>query len=293
MTVAEWLNNNAEQIGIDITTNEDLKKITTATANLNLPAEFEGKFLTRKAAENDPQLKSHFFAQALNGIDSTLKETLKELGIDEETSKALLLEKNTPKNVASALKKIQELEVAKRAAHKDDKPELQIEINKLKKDLSELALAKDSEINQVKNSYEQKFIDSEIKQLLSSYNFGTDSEAKSKGMVLARHFLTQAIAEKGLKIVQTDTGLVLKTKDDTDYYDNNKPVTFKSFADGIVSANKLITVTDDKSGSKPNNTGAKPNTIETNEDPLKVSGHSEFQQAREAYRTADSQKATV
>lgn len=293
MTVAEWLNNLAAQNGIDINTDEALKKITLATSNLELPDAIASGILTRKAAENDPQLKSHFFAQALNGVDSTLKETLKELGIDEETTKALLLEKNTPKNVASALKKIQELEIAKRVANKDDKPELQQEINKLKKDLSDLAAAKDTEIGNVKNSYEQEMVDHYINQQLSSYNFGTDAEAKSKGSVLARHFLNQTIVEKGLKIVKTENGLTLQTKEGTDYYDNNKPVSFKDLTDTIVSKNKLITVTEDKGGAKPNNQGAKPNTIDTNEDPLKANGISEFQAARKDYQEANAGRPAI
>ena len=294
MTVAEWLNNNAESIGIDIQSNEALKKITTATATLELPAEFEGKFLTRKAAENDPLLKSHYFAQAYNGIDSTLKQTLTDLGLDTEAMNSLLQEKATGKNVAAALKKIQELEAAKVGSNKGEKAELQNEINALKANLAAANTAKEAEITQLKAQFENELVGFQIDNTLSSYNYGDRPEDKSKGVVLAKHFLNSAIQEKGLKIVKTDSGIVLKTKDNTDYYENNKLVSFKDLADGIMASNKLIAITDPKNtGGTPQKPGAPAQqTIPSNEDPLKAAGHSSFQKAREDFRSA-TETATV
>lgn len=200
-TIAELLNSLAAKAGIDIST-EDMKKLSLATASIEVPETvyqtLDTGLLTIDAAKNNQTLKAHFFAQSLNGIDNTLRESLAELtGGTIEEVETLLTSKQTGKAVNAALKKIAELEATKAGSTKGEKTELTQQINDLKGQLAAIAATHQTALTEKDTQHEGAITNLLIRNKLAGYNYASPVSADAN-LEIALTMLNKELNENGI-----------------------------------------------------------------------------------------------
>jgi len=228
-------------------------------ASIDIPDSIASKinsnYFTLDSAKNNPTLKSHFFAQALNGVDSELNKIMTDLQLEDTVKQELLSEQSTHKRTSQLIKKVAELEKSKASKAPGEKAELDRQIADLNGQIATLkssTIAK-SEYDALLNKHESELTNIKLNSILSDYNYSLPKEmAQELKLSTAKIALENSLKEKGVKIVRENGELKLKTSTDTDYYVDNKPVTIKDFADSVLAQNKLLVV------SGNNNTPATP-----------------------------------
>lgn len=209
--------------------------------------------LSMESAKSNPDLKKHFTAQALNGIDAELDRTMQEMGLDATIQSEIKGLDTTSKRVSKLTKKIQEIESSKAKGNGD--------VTKLNEQLTtlnnELKLAKDSiesEKATLRGEFEKERIDWTFNGILGNFNYalpqGTPKEAV---IAFGRTIADRGLQEKGLKIVNENGSLVLKTSENTDYFEGNVKVGLNEFVQKTLGNAKVLSVSSPQTQTTPSN----------------------------------------
>jgi len=131
--LGEFLNALFLNAGVEVD-NDTLKKIVTTTATSEIDQalvdKFNQSYLTINSAKNNPELKKHFYAVAMNGLDTELDNTMLELGLTDDVVNEIKAEKSSFKKAALLAKKVKSLEVEKSSTgSKTEKAEIQAKID--------------------------------------------------------------------------------------------------------------------------------------------------------------------
>lgn len=239
--IGTLLNNLAAKAGYDTT----LLAVPADSFEIpdELVAALESKLFTEEAAKNNTVLKNHFFKQALDATDKKVASVLEEFGFGDDVKTEIEAIKSTYDRIPALAKKIKELN-AKKDDGKGDKGELQAEINRLNQEKAALITAQEGEIFRLKSESQNQITDFLIKSSIQTANLATDQFGKDVMSDLAYNYLQKGLQAKGAKI-KNDNGtlkLVQASDEALDYYENNKPVTFDQFKDGVLAQHKLIAV---------------------------------------------------
>src|SRR3972149_3148251 len=116
--ICEYINRLAQSAGIakddkalvDFLSNSEVSKISIAD---EVAGKIEKSLLTFDSAKNHPELKKHYTAQALNGVDSAIDTLADELGLDDTTKAEIKAETSSYKKVPIVAKKARDLAVKK------------------------------------------------------------------------------------------------------------------------------------------------------------------------------------
>ena len=107
-----------------------------------------------------------------------------------------------------------------------------------------------------------------------NYIFPKETPASVK-LAAAKNSIDRRLAEKGLKVVTTESGRKIVRIDGTDYFDDaNKPVSYNDFISGALAQDNLLLVSkeddsdDDKSRFPGRVDGGKGNEYKVNENYL-------------------------
>lgn len=254
--------NLAKKAGVDITDEsylQALESIKDVEISEEVAQKIESNLYDTESAKHNYNLKSHFTALALNGVDAQLREALDELIEDEAVRAELLNVKSTPTRVRTALQKIRELESAK-AKHEgkgDDgkakkaQDEIDRLVNEFKQKestyLNQLAEKEKEKIEAISNFKEELFY--------SGLKFANEFDLETN-LLVAKQKINKALTEKGAKkIYNTTTGkFEIKRADDEslDFLDErNNKASYEDFAKEILSQNKLLAVNDPTAIDKP------------------------------------------
>lgn len=246
----------AKKAGID-TNDTDfisvLDKIKEAELSDTLAYKIEGSLFDKETAKQDYELKSHFTALALNGVDSEIKNVIEEILADYEDVKSELYSiKSTPKRAATLARKIKELEESKAKANSkgDNSKDVkyQTEIDNLMAKLRETEGKYQSELEAERASKYDLIAGFKEDLMLNSFKYATELPSDVNTM-MAKQLLNKVANEKGAKIkYNKDTGNfeLKRASDETlDWFDerNNKP-SYEDFVKGVLTQNKLLAVSD-------------------------------------------------
>lgn len=247
--------NLAKKAGVDTTDESYLKaleSIKDIEISEDVATKIESNLYDIESAKQNYNLKSHFTALALNGVDAQLKEALEELIEDENVRGELLSVKSTPARVKTALGKIRELESAK-AKHEgkgDDgkAKKAQDEIDRL---VAEFKTKEATYLSQISEKEREKLeAISTFKEELfyGGLKYANDFDLETN-LLVAKQKINKALSEKGAKkIYNSTTGkFEIKRADDEslDFLDErNNKTSYEDFAKQILSENKLLAVTD-------------------------------------------------
>lgn len=195
--------------------------------------------LSLEAAKNNPDLKKHFTALALNGIDAELERTATEHGLTAEEISELKALDSTSKRVSAITKKVQALEAAKVGKGTADTEKLNKQIEDLNNQIVSERNSKVSELAAKDASLENERIDWTLNSMLSNHEYATPVD-KEINILTAKTLINKSIQEKGLKIVRENNNLVLKTSEGTEYFDNNVKVGVQDFTTKVLANAKLL-----------------------------------------------------
>jgi hypothetical protein len=283
--LGEYFTDLATKAGIpndDAKLAEVVKKVATIEFDDSIVNKLNSSYLTVEAAKNNPDLKKHFTASALNGVDAKVNALLAELGISDDVKNEILAEKSSYERIPMLVKKVKELEAAKAGSGKADKAELQKVIDDLNKQILDSKADKDKVKADLESQYGQKLTDFQIKNILSGYKYATPVDI-DVNVQIAQALLSKELQAKEYKIVNHESGLRLETKDGMEPHHENKKILLKDFIDGVVAQNKLISVSGDPAQGNP------PPAIITT--PGKTGGKNTFAAAAEQ-RAQEYQQST-
>jgi hypothetical protein len=274
MKIGDFLNKMASKVGkqndkaiIDLLNRTEISQIEIADDVANAMV---SELMSFDGAKNNSTIKSHFLAEALNGVDAELATTVNELGLDADIFKD---NKNTYEKVRKLRETIKDLQEQKSDAKGKEKAELQKTINELNEKLAQMIEGHKKELEETKSQYEGQMLNHLMFSSLKGKNYANKDMPADTSAKIAQVLITDELAKLGVKTVNDSGILRLKrTKDDTEYFDDNhKQVTYDDFVTKVLADNKLLAVSDPAKGNNP----LKPPIVG---DPIKVEGDKGTQQ---------------
>jgi len=244
------LNTLAKSVGIEPTDPalvDFLSKAELATATIgdDIAKKITNGLLSIEAAKQNPDLKSHFTALALNAVDTELNELANEFGFDDTTKAELAGEKSSYKRAGLLARKVQQLEAAKVGAKEGDKSKLALQIDELNSQITEIKNGHSSELDKITKAHKAERIDWELNSLYNGYDYAMPLSKEANTQV-AKNLINSELKAKGLSIVNQDNALKLLTSEGTEYYHENQKVGIKDFMDKTLTANKVLKIDDRK-----------------------------------------------
>lgn len=228
--------------------NKDLARAIALITN-ELPDEavtkMSGALMNIDDARNNIDLKKHFTAAVLDGVDVEINKAMEELGFEVADKEAIKATETSFKKIGALSKKIAELEKQKAGASGKDKSDLQVKINELTTQLASLPKQHAEEIKSINSQWEQKFTTTQIRSMLNGKKYANDQVPLDVNVETALVLLNRELEKSGAKYVNVNGQLVLRqlADDKLDWINpsNEKP-TFEQFLDGVLASNKLIAV---------------------------------------------------
>lgn len=208
----------------------------TALASLEVPDTISTRLtaprLTMEAAKANPELKKHFTAQALDGVDAHIKQLVSEFTLPDDAKTEIDSEASTSKKVALLAKKIQATEAAKVAAPPGDKKVLEDKIAELNNQMASLRSGWETEKSTLMSQFDDERTDFELKTFVLNQSLNLPDSFDQNAKYAAVKTLWDAeMKSKGVKVVRKDGTLSLQTNEGTEYFDptNNQKVTVNDF----------------------------------------------------------------
>jgi len=250
--LGELLNKLVAQAGLD-TESESVKALLsnpTVSGYEIDPAIANGitsNLMTVESAKNNPTLKNHFYALALNGVDSEINNLVGSMQLEQNVVDELNAEKSSTKRVGLLINKVKELESAKLNANNTGKERLNEQIEALNSQINSLKETHANEMKAQLTTHRENIKDLQINTLLSAYDYALPTD-KDVSILTAKQVINGELAKQGAKVVLNDNNeLTLQTNEGTDLYINNEKVNFKGLAESTLANHKLL-----KTVEKPN-----------------------------------------
>lgn len=198
------------------------------------------------AKNNHPEIKNHYTALALKGLDSELLNFIESEKLPEEIVTEINGEKSSYKRAVLIAKKVKELEGKKASAGDKDKDKYTTQIADLNKELREikdreqgiLAKHKD-EIKDVKKSHH-------LGTLLNGYKTRFDDLDPQTKQTVLTNIINKNLGAKGaILTIDENDNLVLINKDGSNVFgEDHRPLNPKLFLDKVMADEKIIVVND-------------------------------------------------
>ena len=262
MQLQKLFENLAKKASIDITDAEfrtALESIKEIQIKDEIASEMESKLFDVETAKSNFEIKKHFTALALNGVDSELRTVIDEILADnEDVRNELYGEKSTPKRVSIAIRKIKELtETKSKAEGKGDDGKAAKAQEQIDKIVSEFKLKESNLLQQVSDKEKEKIdaITSLKKEVFfSGLKFANEFDLETN-LLISEQKINKALIEKGAKMVynqQTGKFEIKRVDDESlDYFDErNNKTSYEEFAKGVLTQNKLLAVSDSDAGKQ-------------------------------------------
>lgn len=176
--------------------------------------------LTMDAAKQNPDLKRHFTAQALNGVDTEIARLIVEEQLADDAKGEIESEVNTFKKVSVLMKKIQQKESSKVGAATKDKNILDKEIENLNGQLAKLKTDFLAEKDTLIKGFDSERINNEVRSFVLSQNLNLPDTFTAEAKFAAAEALFRSeLQAKGINIVRKDGALTLQTNEGTSHFD--------------------------------------------------------------------------
>lgn len=253
MLITDFIVSLAEKAGIDTKDTElidllsksDLAKVSIADG---LTEKVNKSLITKEEAKNSPELKKHFYGNALDPINKKINAFFDEYQLDDATKSEILSDTSTYGQLEKTIRKIAELkEKQSNSGSKGERAELEKKINELASELSKVSKQKEEEktsaINEITNRYENQLMNYQIDSIIGSKQlpgqFPKDIEMK-----IAREFVEKKLAEKNAIVKNIEGKLRLVSKDDEKLFifDAGKEVSYDSLTEMALAENKFLKV---------------------------------------------------
>lgn len=239
------------KLGLDLN-NESVKTIlgNTELASIDVADEVSNylsqDFYTKDSASQNLDIRNKIKAEILNGEDARQNELFNKFEMPDDVKSNILNEKNTLKRYSLIAEKIAELTELKHKSKGVDKDALNSEIAKLNKQIVDIKSQYENEINNERFARKQDRINWELDSIYNQFDYALPVD-KSISVTAAKAIMNKIASEKGIIFETTDNGIKIKTKEGTEYFDNNQPVSPSDFIKRSLIENKLLKTAPDAS----------------------------------------------
>lgn len=232
----------------------------------------KSNLLTLESAKNNPDIKKHFTAQALNTIDTGIYEYADEYGkLNDDQITEIKGEKSSYKKMRMMLDALRNAQQPAAATGVDEETKSKLssrkeEIEKLQREISEVKAQHEQSLSQVRSEAQNNILNYAIDMELSSKDYAQELD-KSTNILIARQIIDKQLNEMGAKVVNDgNNSLRLVRADDSEmeFMRENKKLSFGSLADSILAEKKLLK-TSATSGNTSKNTIPKSAPAQLNE----------------------------
>ena len=268
MKTGDLINSLAKQTGTELS-EEQSKVVQEITQEIpdEVANQIKTNLFTKESALANPDIINKLKAESLDAVDGKLKDMAKDFGLNEGFIHNLGEVKGTYNRMDSVKKAVLEAHKQALLNKETNGGDLQDEIANLNK---ELATLKDTTIGKqdhddVVKTYEdnlkehaRKMLNLRAEGLFSNANWAMDISPQAN-LQTAMGLLNSELQNKELSLVNTNGHLSLQTKEGSEYYVENKPITPQEFANNLLAGHKLLKV------SEP--TQKSPSVVNTTTDP--------------------------
>jgi len=258
--ISEFINSLIVKAGGNVNDEKIKTALTAIDANVELGDDLaglidRGLISIDQAKNNHPDIKKHYTALALNGLDTELDRLMEDEKFGDDIVTELKAEKSSTKRAALIAKKIKELEAAKAGQGKATTQALNDQIADLNK---QLRAEKDS-INGIKTEYEGKLRAKDMnyakRDLMAGYKTihdGLDAETRN---IIINAIIDKNMKSKGLQWELDSNGnFVIQTKEGNNAFtEDNRQMTPKIFLDKVMADEKLLVVQETSQQQNNNN----------------------------------------
>lgn len=248
MKLGDFLNTMAAKVGVQNDPNfvAILSNAALATAEINdeIANRLNTGLMSFEGAKNNGELKSHFTASALNGVDAQLNRIASQYGeidgftTEKNTFKRMdILSEFISKQIAD-LKSKSPNDVTKDAEVK----RLTTELANMQTQLAQLTDSKNREIADLTARHANEILQSRIDYALTGKNY---ANKQLPNVEIAKTLLNAELAAKGAKVINDNGVLKLKqtANPEMDFVDDGfKPVGFDAFVDKLLADKSMLAV---------------------------------------------------
>lgn len=259
MKLGDFLNKLFQDVGIAYD-DPSVKSILSSQSIIeldiadDLTSKVLSNLLTEEAAQANPRIKSLLTAKALNPIDSKIEALAEKHGLQDKWMQ--YRDANVRRNpdgrfnTYDAMEKFNEF-VAEETKNKFAASNTGGDKTKLVKDLEDL----NAKMLSTKTEYENKIAQLETERkndrvnwtldnLFSSYRYAMEESLKMPKdacIETAKIIANRKLKESGLKVVADEGGnIVLRTNEDTPYFEQNKQVSVNDYLSKVFADNNLL-----------------------------------------------------
>lgn len=266
-TAGEFITKLATMAGMSPSDPEIVSILSNSEfSNYKLPdgifSRINGNILTMDSARNNEQLRKHFHAEILNGLDFNIENVMERMGIDADIAEQVKQEKKTTEKYNRLLEKLNDLHARKaESSRKTDKTELENEISKLNGQIKELSTKLQTAPQERDAFWTDKLKSKAIQNLLTSYNYAGEKDIPKDVLIeTASVLLNRKLNEAKVRLeyAPDQDSISLKTESGMDFYKDNSPVSFKSFADQVLAESKLLAIPGANNAPTPSNAQPAP-----------------------------------
>jgi hypothetical protein len=246
----EFIKSLLDKAGFDTNSKSFIDLLSKSEfSNTDIPDEISEtistKLITTEQAKNDPVIKSHFTAMALDPFNTNVEKWLKDNGIEDAEIKEITADKSTYKKVEKAIEKIKEAkEKAAKSGSGKDIQEYQQKLNALTQQIAGFEKEKADAVNEVVNRYETQIFDQEVNSILRSKPL-PGTLAPDIELTVARQLIEKSLAEKNARAKKIDGKIRIVSKDDENIFifgKDGKELSFDSLTEQTLADNKFLKV---------------------------------------------------
>ncbi len=247
MKLNELLKKMIEQRGVSVS-DDTIKKIldNNALASLEVDDVVSTKLtepiFTLESAKQNPEIINSIRAAALDGVDAEIKSIIEKQNWTPEQKQEVLSQNKTKLKLEKLTEKLAELNSQKGSS------DTQTTLNKKIEELNgQIKIVRDEYEVKLKSVGDERKSDKigwELNSIYNGFNYALPDVPKDVATIAAKSVIDKLVKEKGLTFDLTDEGLKIKTKEGTDYFDNNVKVSPSEFIQKNLLQSKLLKVSD-------------------------------------------------
>ena len=258
MKLGDFLNKLFTDVGIAYD-DPSVKAVLASQSviELDVPDELSSRvlsnLLTEEAAQANPKIKSLLTAKALNPIDSKIDTLADKHGLTDKwiQYKDINVRKNADGkfNTYDAIEKFNEF-IAEETKGKysgmnqGDKTKLIKDIEDLNIKMLQKTQEFEQKIHQLNSERSTDRVNWTMDSLYSNYRYAMEDSLKMPKdacIETAKIIANKKLKENGLKVVADDLGnIVLRTNEDTPYFEQNKQVSVNDYLSKVFADNNLL-----------------------------------------------------
>lgn len=250
-TAGEFITKLAAMAGMDTSSTDFVSLLSNSEfSNYKLPddvlSRINSSLMTMDSARNNETLRKHYHAEILNGLDTNIESIMERFNVETDIADAIRQEKRTTEKYNKLVEKLNDLHSRKaQSTSKSDKAELENEIGKLNgqiKDLNDKLKVAPQERDAF---WTEKLKSKAIQNMLTSYNYAGEKDIPKEVLIeTASVLLNRKLNEQKVRLDYSadSDSISLKTESGMDFYKDNTPVSFKSFADQVLAESKLLAI---------------------------------------------------